>query len=71
MSAKKAIYIRQKTVPLALTATSRHHHPLSVCLGKHTLTRVCVCEFPETARRQGRATTFHLRAFLHVWLNNI
>ena len=36
MSAKKAIYIRQKTVPLALTATSWHHHPLRVCLSKHT-----------------------------------
>ena len=36
MSAKKAIYIRQKTAPLALTATSWHHHPLHVCLSRRT-----------------------------------
>lgn len=43
MSAKKAIYIRQKTVPLALTATSWHHHPLltmSASVDTHIHTRV-------------------------------
>lgn len=66
MSAKKAIYIRQKTVPPALTATRWHRCPLCVCLSRHT----CVNpqRYAHLAPHWGCMGTFNLRQLLHVCL---
>ena len=68
MSASEAIYIRQKTVPLALTATSWHRHPILVCT-QQTHTQVNPLDtYTHTQLSAERMVTFHLRPLVHVEL---